>query len=124
MTARSRDRRVYLASHPVLFALLATARRWPVRRLGGTVLVHEQEAFRAALTRVPLDRTAAGTTGGAAGELAGAGALFDQQGAQHRSARRDSAVRLGAAGVEKLRPVWTELLDDRLPVLGAGGTVD
>src|SRR6185312_16077695 len=72
MMARGRDRRVYLRSHPVLFALLAATRRWPVRRLGGTVLVHGPEEFRAALTRVPLDRTAAGTTGGAAGELAGA----------------------------------------------------
>jgi cytochrome P450 len=122
--ARGRDRRVYLGSHPVLFALLAFTRRWPVLRIGRTVLVHAQEAFRAALTRVPLDRTAAGTTGGAAGELAGAGALFDQHGVEHRDARRDTATLLGAAGVEKLRPIWTKLLDDRLPMLGAGGTVD
>ncbi|MCY1142114.1 cytochrome P450 [Actinoplanes sp. Pm04-4] len=108
----------------MLFALLAVTRRWPVRRIGRTVLVHEQEAFRAALTRVPLDRTAAGTTGGAAGELAGAGALFDQHGVEHRDARRDAAALLGAAGVAKLRPIWTKLLDDRLPVLGAGGRVD
>ncbi|WP_250006961.1 cytochrome P450 [Actinoplanes sp. M2I2] len=124
MTARSRDRRVYLSSHPVLFALLAATRRRPALRLGSTVLVHDQEAFRTALTRVPLDRTAAGTTGGAAGELAGAGALFDQQGAEHRDSRRATATLLGAAGVAKLRPTWTRLLDDRLPVLATGGAVD
>ncbi|MCM4078948.1 cytochrome P450 [Paractinoplanes hotanensis] len=123
-SARGRDRRVYLRSHPVLFALLEATRRWPALRLGGTVLVHEREAFRAALTRVPLDRTAAGTTGGAAGELGGAGALFDQQGDEHRDARRETAALLGAAGIARLRPVWAKLLDDRLPVLGAGGTVD
>lgn len=121
---RGRDRRVYLGSHPVLFALLAATRRKPARRIGRTVLVHDAEAYRAALTRVPLDRTAAGTTGGAAGELAGAGALFDQQGTEHRDARRDVAVLLGTAGVAELRPVWTKVLDDRLPALGAGGTVD
>ncbi|MCO8273067.1 cytochrome P450 [Actinoplanes sp. TRM 88003] len=108
----------------MLFALLAATRRWPVLRVGGTVLVHGPEEFRAALTRVPLDRTAAGTTGGAAGELAGAGALFDQQGAEHREARRAAATLLGVAGVAELRPIWAKLLDDRLPVLGAGGTVD
>jgi len=122
--ARRRDRRVYLGSHPVLFALLAALRGRPALRLGRTVLVHDAEAYRTALTRVPLDRTAAGTTGGAAGELAGAGALFDQQGAEHRDARRDVATLLGAAGIPKLRPIWTKLLDDRLPVLGQGGTVD
>ncbi|WP_250033468.1 cytochrome P450 [Paractinoplanes maris] len=123
-SARRRDRRVYLGSHPVLFALLAATRRRPVRRLGHTVVVHDQEAFRAALTRVPLDRTAAGTTGGAAGELAGAGALFDQQGVEHRDTRRDTAALLGAAGIAKVRPIWRKLLDDRLPALETGGTVD
>ncbi|MYX99609.1 cytochrome P450, partial [Streptomyces sp. SID486] len=78
--ARRRDRRVYTRSHPVLFALLALSRRRAVIRLGGTVLVHGGEAYRQALTRVPLDRTAPGTTGGAALELAAGGALFDQQG--------------------------------------------
>lgn len=61
--ARRRDRRVYLVSHPVLFGLLAATRRWPATRLGKTVLVHSREAFRDGLTRVPLDRAAAGTTG-------------------------------------------------------------
>ncbi|MGK5677960.1 cytochrome P450 [Actinoplanes sp. URMC 104] len=121
---RRRDRRVYLGSHPVLFALLAATRGRAALRLGGTVLVHDGEAYRHALTRVPLDRTAAGTTGGEASRLASAGALFDQQGEQHRATRRDAAEPLGAAGVAELRPIWTRLLEERLPVLGSGGTVD
>ena len=72
MSARSRDRRVYLGSHPVLFALLAATRRRHTVRLGGTILVHDRDAYVAALTRIPLDRTAEGTTGGAAGRLTGA----------------------------------------------------
>ena len=123
-TARSRDRRVYLHSHPLLFALLAATRRRPVLRLGGTLLVHDRDAFLAALTRVPLDRTADGTTGGAADRLAGSGALFDQHGEAHRQTRRDTADRLGAAGVDRLRPLWTALLTERLADLAAGGTVD
>ncbi|GAB2616617.1 hypothetical protein Aab01nite_29520 [Paractinoplanes abujensis] len=119
--ARRRDRRVYLASHPVLFALLAATRGRPVRRLGSTVLVHGAEAYRTVLTRVPLDRTAAGTTGGAAGELAGPGALFDQHGDEHRGTRRGTAAMLDVA---TLRPIWRKLLDDRLTVLAAGGELD
>jgi cytochrome P450 len=122
--ARVRDRRVYLRSHPVLFALLAATRRRPVLRLGRTLLVHDREAYLAALTRIPLDRTAEGTTGGAVDRLAGPGALFDQNGDQHRQTRRDVAERLGAAGVERLRPVWTRLLEERLAPLAEGGTVD
>ncbi len=122
--ARARDRRVYLRSHPVLFALLAATRRRPVRRLGGTLLVHDRDAYRAALTRIPLDRTAAGTTGGAATRLAGSGALFDQHGDAHRRTRRDTADRLGAAGVDRLRPLWTSLLAERLAGLAGGGTAD
>ncbi|WP_030438767.1 cytochrome P450 [Actinoplanes subtropicus] len=122
--ARARDRRVYLLGHPVLFALLAVLRRKPVRRLGGTLLVNDREACLTALTRIPLDRTAEGTTGGAVDRLAGAGGLFDQQGDDHRRTRRDVAERLGAAGVERLRPVWNGLLDERLARLAEGGTVD
>jgi len=124
MSARSRDRRVYLGSHPILFALLAAARRRPAQRLGGTLLVHDPEAFTAALTRIGLDRTAEGTTGGAAGRLAGGDLLFDQHGEVHRRARRDLADRLGAAGVARLRPIWTELLDRRLKPLADGDPVD
>ncbi|MEU7907530.1 cytochrome P450 [Actinoplanes sp. NPDC049118] len=124
MRARSRDRRVYLGSHPVLFAVLAATRRWPARRLGGTVLVHDRAAFTAALTRIPLDRTAEGTTGGAANRLAGDGLLFDQHGDAHRRARRGAADSLGAAAVTRLRPVWTEILDRGLKPLADGDTVD
>ncbi|HEX5204443.1 cytochrome P450 [Paractinoplanes rhizophilus] len=122
--ARARDRRVYLGSHPVLFALLAALRRKPVRRLGRTLVVNDRDAYLAALTRIPLDRTAEGTTGGAVDRLAGSGGLFDQHGDEHRQARRDVADRLGAAGVERLRPVWTELLGERLAPLADDGPVD
>ncbi|KJY24735.1 hypothetical protein [Streptomyces katrae] len=113
--ARGRDRRVYLRSHPLLFGLLAATRGRGVRRLGGTVLVHDAEAYRQALTRLPLDRTAAGTTGGAAREaLRGAGGvLFDQEGGGHRADR-----------VERLREVWRPLLVRGFAPLGRGGEVD
>ncbi|MEU6478110.1 cytochrome P450 [Streptomyces sp. NPDC047017] len=122
--ARGRDRRVYTRSHPALFALLALTRRRPVTRLGRAVLVHGTDACRHALTRVPLDRAAAGTTGGAVRALSSGGALFDEAGAGHRAARRAVADPLGAAGVELLRPVWREVLDRRLAPLGAGRSVD
>lgn len=124
MNARARDRRVYLGSHPVLFALLALTRRRPVLRLGRTVLVHDREAYVAALTRVPLDRSAEGTTGGAAGRLTGSDILFDQSGAAHRRTRRATAEALGSAGVARLRPLWLEVLDRRLSPLRTGGEVD
>ena len=108
------DRRVYLGSHPVLFAVLAATRRWPVLRLGSMVLAHSTEAYVAALTRVPLDRTAEGTTGGAARAVSAGEVLFDQTGVEHRAARRALAARLGTAGVEALRPVWRSVLERRL----------
>ena len=107
--ARRRDRRVYLASHPVLLALLAVTRRAPVLRIGRTVLVNRAEEFHEALTRLPLDRLAAGTTGAVARDLVSDGLLFDQDGPDHRGARR--SVNLGAAGVEQLRPAWQAVLD-------------
>ena len=122
--ARRRDRRVYLYRHPVLFALLAATRHRPAIRLGGSVLAHSRGAYLDALTRVPLDRTAEGTTGGAAGRLTGGGLLFDQQGDAHRGSRRTLADPLGAAGVERLRPVWTAVLTSRLAPLAAGGRAD
>jgi cytochrome P450 len=122
--ARRRDRRVYTRSHPLLFALLAATRRRTVTRIGGALLVHGSAAYRHALTRVPLDRTAAGTTGGAARELSVGTTLFDQEGTGHRATRRAVAEDLGAAGVERLRPVWREVLDRRLAPLATGRTVD
>jgi cytochrome P450 len=122
--ARRRDRRVYLRSHPVLFALLAATRRSRAVRLGGTVLAHSRAAFVDGLTRVPLDRTADGTTGGAAGRLTGGGLLFDQEGDDHRGARRRLAESLSADGVARLRPVWLDVLDRRLAPLADGRPVD
>ncbi|MFH8369898.1 cytochrome P450 [Streptomyces sp. NPDC018031] len=121
----------------MLFALLAATRHRPVVRLGRTVVVHGTDAFRQALTRVPLDRTAPGTTGAAAktalsrgtpgtpGGDAPAGVLFDQDGSGHRTARRAVGHDLGAAGVAALRPLWRQVLDRRLaPLAHPGGTVD
>ncbi|MFD6885405.1 cytochrome P450 [Streptomyces sp. NPDC059957] len=123
--ARRRDRRVYLRAHPLLFALLAATRGRPVRRLGrGTLIVHGTAAYREALTRLPLDRTAPGTTGGAARAARVEGVLFDQEGSGHRTARRELAEQLGAAGTRELRPVWHPLLLRRLAPLPLGGTVD
>ncbi|MGW7334034.1 cytochrome P450, partial [Streptomyces sp. NPDC054840] len=126
--ARRRDRRVYLRGRPLLFGLLAATRGRPVRRLGRTLLVHGPAAYRDALTRLPLDRTAAGTTGAAArsalGDGGGGGVLFDQEGAGHRADRRGLAGSLGGAGVEDLRSLWRPLLVRRLAPLDRGGEVD
>ncbi len=125
--ARRRDRTVYLRSHPVLFALLAVTRRRPVLRIGRTVLVHDPAAYREVLTRVPLDRTAPGTTGGAAAGLTDGGLLFDQDGAGHRAARRALSADLNSTAVARLRPLWQAVLAERLGPLGpldGGGTLD
>lgn len=123
--ARRRDRAVYTRDHPALFALLTLTRRAATVRIGRTVLVHGTEPYREALTRLPLDRTAAGTTGAVARDVSGgAGLLFDQAGADHRGARRALADALSAPGVERLRPLWRDLLDRRLSALAGGGRVD
>ncbi|MFV2021060.1 cytochrome P450 [Micromonospora sp. LOL_023] len=122
---RRRDRRVYLVSHPVLFALLAASRQAPVRRLGRTVLVHAPGPYADALRRVPLDRLAEGTTAGAAQRATGTGGfLFDEDGADHRQARRDAATVFGSDGVSRLRPVWLEVLRRRFAPLADGAEVD
>ncbi|MFI6820341.1 cytochrome P450 [Micromonospora sp. NPDC050187] len=121
---RRRDRRVYLRRYPVLFTLLTATRRWPALRIGRTVLVHDTDAYLAALTRIPLDRLAAGTVGGTARRLGTDGLLFDQEGAGHRHARRTLADGLGPAGVAELRPVWTGVLRERLAPLDDGAAVD
>ncbi|MFI0938176.1 cytochrome P450 [Streptomyces sp. NPDC021020] len=92
--------------------------------MGSTVVVNGAEAYREALTRVPLDRGAVGTTGGAVRELSAGGGLFDEDGGEHRGSRRAVAEGLGAAGVERLRPVWRAVLDRRLAPLAAGQDVD
>ena len=121
---RRRDRWVYLRSHPVLFGLVALTRGRPVRRLGGTLLVHGAEPYRQVLTRLPLDRRAAGTTGAAARAYGGGELLFDQQGEAHRAARRQVAAELGGAGVARLAPVWRAVLVRRLAPLAGGGPVE
>lgn len=121
---RRRDRRVYLRRYPVLFALLAATRRWPAVRLGRTLVVHDPDGYLDALLRTPLDRAAAGTVGGTAHRLGTDGLLFDQQGPEHRQARRALTDGLGPAGVARLRPVWTAVLRRRLAPLGAGEPVD
>ncbi|GGN05473.1 cytochrome P450 [Actinoplanes campanulatus] len=122
--ARRRDRQVYLRAHPVLFTLLAATRRRAALRLGGTVIAHSATAYLDGLTRVPLDRTAEGTTGGAAGRLAGGGLLFDQEGDDHRGSRRSLAESLGADGVARLRPIWLAVLERRLAPLADGRPID
>jgi cytochrome P450 len=124
MRARTRDRAVYLAAHPFLFALLAATRHRPTFRLGRNLLVHDPDAYVAALTRLPLDRTAEGTTGGAVTALGSGSALFDQQGRSHRATRRTSADPLSAAGVAALRPTWTNLMSRSLAPLAGGARID
>lgn len=94
-------------------------------RLGHTVLVQHADAFREALTGLPLDRAAGGTTGGLARELLpGGGVLFDQDGADHRGLRRSVGADLSAAGVKKLRPAWQTVLNQSVEALAAGRDVD
>ncbi|TDC39165.1 cytochrome P450 [Micromonospora sp. 15K316] len=121
---RRRDRRVYLRSHPFLFALLAAARRMPVLRLGRTVLVNGTEAYLQALTEIALDRSAAGTTGGNARRLTGGDLLFDQEDAAHRRARRELSHVFNSAGVARTRPLWADVLRRRLAPLATGETID
>lgn len=118
--ARRRDRNVYLRSHPALFALLCATRHRPVLRLGRTLLVHGTDAYHEALTRVPLHRTAPGTTGGAAARLTDGGLLFDQDGGDHRAARRALASDLDTAARARIRPLWHAVLAERVPQLGTG----
>jgi cytochrome P450 len=125
--ARRRDRAVYLRRHPLLFAVLTATRRAATVRIGRTVLVHGAAAYLDGLTRVPLDRTAATTTGGMARAAAGpggSGLLFDEEGTPHRGARRAMADVMSAAGVARLRPVWQEVLRRRLAPLDTGGRID
>lgn len=122
--ARARDRRVYLASHPIIFALLAATRGRSITRLGSTVLVQGTGAFREVLTRLPLDRTAEQTTGGLAREFIPDGVLFDQEGQAHRDTRRSLAPDLSTTGVDRLRPVWRAVLTRRLAPLADGESVD
>ncbi len=124
MSGRSRDRRVYTASHPALFALLSGLRRKPVRRLGSRVVVSGHDEVRAVLTKIPLDRTDERTTGGAIRKHEGAGALFDESGSAHRASRRNLAERLTSRGVLELQRHYRPVLDDAGDRLRAGDEVD
>lgn len=117
VSARSLDRRVYLRSHPLLFALISATRPLRVVWIGRNLLVHDAEVYREILTNVPLDREAEGTTGGAARQLGAGGVLFDQAGHEHRDARRSLAAELGADGVSRLRPVWQGVIERGLAQL-------
>jgi cytochrome P450 len=50
--------------------------------------------------------------------------LFDQDGQEHRQARRSAASLLGTAGLGQLRPVWLQVLADELKPLARNETVD
>lgn len=116
--ASRRDRLVYLRSHPFLFALLSATRFAPTVRFGRTVLVHGTDGYVDGLTRVRLDRTAPGSTGGIARAAGGTGVVFDEEGPGHRVTRRSVGQTLRGA------PVWREVLRQRLRPLATGGTVD
>ncbi len=120
--AAARDLGVY-ASHPVAFAALTATSRLPLLRLRGTVVVHDQSHYTQALTRIPMDRLAAGSTGG---QLAAA--LGVQEGLMFtdvsRTARRSSAGHLSSRQVAGLAPSWRPLLRGAAAALGAGDSVD
>jgi cytochrome P450 len=122
--AYNRDRRVYLYSHPALFALLTVSRRLGTMRLGRTLVVHDADAYRLVLTRLKLNRLDRRSTGGLAREFSPGSVLFDQEGDEHKGARRALAGQLGAGAVAALRPVWQEILERRLEPLGHDGQVD
>jgi cytochrome P450 len=124
-SGRRLDRRVYLRAHPVLFAIVSATRWLPAVRLGRTVLVHGPQAYVDGLLRIPLDRAAAGTTGGIARAAArDDGLVFDEDGVGHKGTRRDVAEVLGAGAVARLAPVWQDVLTRRLAPLTAGARID
>jgi cytochrome P450 len=112
---------VYLRSHPFLFALLSATRRAPSLRIGRTVLVHGTDGYVDGLTRVRLDRTAPGSTGGIARAAGGTDVVFDENGPEHRATKRDVNRMLA---VPRLAPLWRSVLRQRLQPLATGGTVD
>jgi len=119
--ARRRDRLVYLSSHPVLLTLLAMLRSRPVWRAGGVVVVNDTDVFLETLSRFPLDRTDPRSTGGAARRAGIGQVLFDQDGAEHRTGRRELSEELGQSGISKLRTAWVGVLERRVPQVADGG---
>jgi cytochrome P450 len=120
--AALRDLAVY-ASHPLAFAALTATARRPQLRLGSTVIVHDRDQFAEALTRIPLNRLASGTTGGQLSAALGVdeGLLFTDD---SRVARRTSAAHLSSRQVVALASTWRPLLDEASAVLAAGETLD
>jgi cytochrome P450 len=123
-TARTRDRQVYTASHPILFRLLSRTSSRPVRRVGSRVVVNGHDEARAVLTKVPLNRTDDRTTGGAIRKHEGEGALFDESGEGHRASRRSLAERLDSGGILELKRHYRPPIDDATDLLRAGEEVD
>ena len=121
--AAVRDLAVY-ASHPFAFAALAATSRLPQLRLGTTVIVHDREQYAEALTGIPLDRLAAGTTGGQLAAALGVekGLMFTD--ADSRAARRTSAAHLSSRQVAALAPAWHPLLQQAAASLADGAGLD
>lgn len=121
--ASARDLAVY-ASHPFAFAALAATSRLPQLRLGTTVIVHDRDQYTEALTGIPLDRLAAGTTGGQLAAVLGVekGLMFTD--ADSRTARRTSAAHLSSRQVAAFAPVWHPLLQQAAASLAAGASLD
>ena len=121
--AAVRDLAVY-ASHPFAFAALAGTSRLPQLRLGTTVIVHDRERYAEALTGIPLDRLATGTTGGQLAAALGVekGLMFTD--ADSRASRRTSAAHLSSRQVAALAPAWQPLLRQAAGSLAGGGSLD
>jgi cytochrome P450 len=121
--AAVRDLAVY-ASHPLAFAALTATSRLPQLRLGTTVIVHDRDHYTEALTGIPLDRLAAGTTGGQLAAVLGVeqGLMFTD--ADSRAARRASAAHLSSRQVAAVAPVWRPLLQQAAASLAAGASLD
>lgn len=125
LKARLRERYLYFRSRPLLFPLLALSRRWPAVRVGSRLIFNSEEAFRAGLTTIALNRVSPQTTGGiVANSLESAGTWFAESGSVHRDSRRRLAGALGRREVDQMRDVWTPLLDEAVARLEAGDPLD
>ena len=115
MRARTRDRLVHWASHPLVFLALELGRRVP---LPGRIVVDSAEGVRHVLTAVPLDRSDARTTGGLVQREGSAGeSWFDGEGAGHRASRRALGRLLGRDGIRELQPLWRGVLEETVAAI-------
>lgn len=109
MRARVLDRLVHWATHPLVFIALGVGRR---TGLPGRVIVDDAAGVREVLAKVPLDRTAQGTTGGLVQDVGSEGeSWFDGSGAGHRRSRRELGRLLGTEGVKELRGLWRQVFE-------------